>query len=151
MHDPEALILDEPFAGLDPLGVEALSGVIEELAGTGAAVLFSSHQLDLVEDVCQDVVVLDHGRVAVSGELAALRAASVHRSLTVGFRGGNRWAPELPWASVVSAAPGRTRLRLTGPVDLPELARLAGDAGDVVRFSLEPPTLTDLFHAAVGR
>ena len=86
VHDPVALVLDEPFAGLDPLGVEALSEVIRDLALGGTAVLFSSHQLDLVEDVCQDVVVIDHGRVVLDGELERLRAASGRRYLAVGFR-----------------------------------------------------------------
>jgi ABC-2 type transport system ATP-binding protein len=62
-HDPDLLVLDEPFAGLDPLGVEALAAVIEELAEAGTAVIFSSHQLDLVQDVCRDVVVIEHGHV----------------------------------------------------------------------------------------
>ncbi|MGZ6674010.1 MAG: ABC transporter ATP-binding protein, partial [Solirubrobacteraceae bacterium] len=69
VHDPVALVLDEPFAGLDPLGVDALAAVIGDLARDGTAVMFSSHQLDLVEDVCQDVVVIDHGRVVMQGEL----------------------------------------------------------------------------------
>ena len=151
VHDPVALVLDEPFAGLDPLGVESLSAVIGDLASAGVAVLFSSHQLDLVEHVCQDVVVLDRGRVVLAGRLAALRAASTERYLTVGFREPVRWAPELEDARVMVAAPGETRVELTGDVDLPALAQLAGASGDVTRFSLEPPALSDLFHAAVRR
>lgn len=151
VHDPVALVLDEPFAGLDPLGVESLATVIAELAEAGAAVLFSSHQLDLVQHVCQDVVVLDHGRVVLDGELEALRAASQHRYLTVGFRGDGRWAPQLPHARLLSATPGETRLELTGDVDLPDLAQRASAAGTVERFSLEPPALSDLFHTAVRR
>jgi ABC-2 type transport system ATP-binding protein len=151
VHDPVALVLDEPFAGLDPIGVEALSAVIEELAGAGTAVLFSSHQLDLVEDVCQDVVIVDHGRVVMHGELEALRNASSLRSLDVGFRGSNLWAPTLESGSVLMSEPGRTRLEVAGHVDLERLAMLAESAGDVTRFSLEPPALSDLFHEAVGR
>jgi ABC-type uncharacterized transport system ATPase subunit len=63
------------FASLDPLGVEALSAVIADLARDGTAVLFSSHRLDLVEHVCQDVTVIDQGRVVTAGELERLRAA----------------------------------------------------------------------------
>src|SRR5512132_743698 len=93
VHDPALLVLDEPFAGLDPLGVEALSAVIGDLARDGTAALFSSHQLDLVEDVCQDVVVIDRGHVVMQGELEHLRAASGRRYLSVGFRGTSRWTP----------------------------------------------------------
>jgi ABC-2 type transport system ATP-binding protein len=151
VHDPELLVLDEPFAGLDPLGVEALAELIRELARDGTGVLFSSHQLDLVEHVCQDVVVIDHGRVVMDGELERLRAASSRRYLAVGFRGGSRWAPTVEHARVLAAKPGRTRLELTGGTDLEALVKLARSAGDVTRFSLEPPTLSDLFHEAVGR
>ena len=151
VHDPELLVLDEPFAGLDPLGVEALAEVIRELARDGTGVLFSSHQLDLVEHVCQDVVVIDHGRVVMDGELERLRAASSRRYLAVGFRGGSRWTPTVEHARVLVAEPGRTRLELTDGTDLEALVKLARSAGDVTRFSLEPPALSDLFHEAVGR
>jgi ABC-2 type transport system ATP-binding protein len=151
VHDPQVLVLDEPFAGLDPLGVDALATVIRELASGGVAVLFSSHQLDLVEHVCEDVVVLDRGRVVMEGELEHLRAASRRRSLVVGFRGSERWTPAVAHADVLAAEPGLTRLELTNGADLEALVALARTAGDVTRFSLEPPTLSDLFHEAVAR
>jgi ABC-2 type transport system ATP-binding protein len=151
VHDPLTLVLDEPFAGLDPLGVDALAAVIGDLARDGTAVMFSSHQLDLVEHVCQDVVVVDHGRVVMDGELDRLRAASSRRYLAVGFRGTSRWEPALEHGRVLAAEPGRTRLELTDGVDLDGLVKLAHSAGDVTRFSLEPPALSDLFHEAVGR
>ena len=151
VHDPVALVLDEPFAGLDPLGVEALSEVIRDLARDGTAVLFSSHQLDLVEDVCQDVVVIDHGRVVMDGELERLRAASDRHYLAVEFRGADRWSPAVEHGRVMTAQPGRTRLELTDGIDLEALVRLARSAGDVTGFSLEPPALSDLFHEAVER
>jgi ABC-2 type transport system ATP-binding protein len=149
VHDPVLLVLDEPFAGLDPLGVEALSEVIRELAQGGTGVLFSSHQLDLVEHVCEDVVIVDRGRVALSGALARLRADAGRSYLEVGFRDGQPWVPTI--GRVLAAEPGRTRLELSGAADVAELARVAEAAGEVTRFRLEPPTLSDLFHAAVGR
>jgi ABC-2 type transport system ATP-binding protein len=151
VHDPVALVLDEPFAGLDPLGVDALAEVIRELASSGVAVLFSSHQLDLVEHICEDAIVLDGGRVVMEGELERLRVASRRRSLTVGFRGSGLWTPAVGHAGVLAAEPGLTRLELTNGADLESLVALARTAGDVTRFSLEPPTLSDLFHEAVGR
>jgi ABC-2 type transport system ATP-binding protein len=151
VHDPVLLVLDEPFAGLDPLGVEALSAVIRDLARSGTAVMFSSHQLDLVEHVCQDVVVIDAGHVVMQGELEHLRGTSSRRYLTIGFRGAHCWTPEFEHARVLTAEPGRTRLELSDGADLGALAELARSAGDVTRFSLEPPTMSDLFHEAVGR
>jgi ABC-2 type transport system ATP-binding protein len=149
VHDPVALVLDEPFAGLDPLGVDALAAVIGDLAHGGAAVMFSSHQLDLVEDVCQDVVVIDRGRVVMLGDLDRLRAASTRRYLDVGFRGTGRWIPAGAHARVLVAEPGHTRLELVNGFDLEALVGLARSAGEVTRFSLQPPALSDLFHEAL--
>lgn len=76
VHDPEALILDEPFSGLDPLAVDVMSGVLMEYASRGVPVIFSSHQLGLVEDLCTHVSITSGGRVVASGEVGALRRES---------------------------------------------------------------------------
>src|SRR5947199_6605652 len=69
VHRPELLVLDEPFSGLDPVGVDVLSGVLRGEARAGAAVVFSSHQLELVERLCDEVVLIDHGRIAAQGTI----------------------------------------------------------------------------------
>ena len=78
VNEPDLLVLDEPFAGLDPIAMTAMAGLLQELAATGVTVLFSSHQLDLVEDLCEDVVIIDHGRVVLAGVLDACEQQ--HRS-----------------------------------------------------------------------
>jgi ABC-2 type transport system ATP-binding protein len=83
VHRPEVLVLDEPFSGLDPVGVDVLSGVLREQAAQGVPVVFSSHQLELVERLCESVVLIDHGRVVASGRIADLRAADPRRLLRV--------------------------------------------------------------------
>ena len=75
-HQPQLLVLDEPFSGLDVLAVDGMMGLLRAEAARGAAVLFSSHQLDLVEDLCDDVVIIDHGRVVLSGTVEDLRSRS---------------------------------------------------------------------------
>ncbi|HEX5300092.1 MAG TPA: AAA family ATPase [Streptosporangiaceae bacterium] len=87
VHDPDLLVLDEPFAGLDPIAVDALAGLMHELCEAGTTVLFSSHQLDLVEHLCEDVVILDQGRVVLAGRLSELRAAAPRRRLEVALAG----------------------------------------------------------------
>ena len=66
-HDPELLVLDEPFSGLDPIGIATMTEVVNERAKAGVGVVFSSHQLDLVEDVCEDVVIIAEGRIVAAG------------------------------------------------------------------------------------
>ena len=95
VNEPDLLVLDEPFAGLDPIAMTAMTGQLRELAGTGVTVLFSSHQLDLVEDLCEDVVIIDHGRVALAGTLDALRAATPERVVDIRYRG-----PAPPWSGL---------------------------------------------------
>ena len=73
VHDPELLVLDEPFSGLDPVGVDVLAAVLLERVRNGVAVLFSSHQLELVERLCDAVAIIEGGRLVASGPVAALR------------------------------------------------------------------------------
>jgi ABC-2 type transport system ATP-binding protein len=75
VHEPELLVLDEPFAGLDPIVCDLLTDVLREQAARGVPVLFSSHQLELVEHVCESVAIIDHGRLVASGSVEELRAA----------------------------------------------------------------------------
>ena len=72
MHEPELLILDEPLSGLDPVGIDAVGAVLTEQAAQGRGVLFSSHQLDLVEDLCTSVAIIDHGRLVARGAVEEL-------------------------------------------------------------------------------
>ena len=149
VNEPDLLVLDEPFSGLDPLAMATMGGLLQELASTGVTVLFSSHQLDLVEDLCEDVVIIDQGRVVLAGELEDLRAAASHRVVDVRYRG-----PSPEWSGpadveVLERRNGTTRLKVSRDTDLPALlARLTGP-GDVTSFSYQPPSLSDLFTEAV--
>jgi ABC-2 type transport system ATP-binding protein len=149
VHDPELAVLDEPFSGLDPLGVESLAEMLVQTAATGVAVVFSSHQLDLVEDVCQDVVIIEHGTIVLAGVVEELKAASPRRSLEVTVN-GDPWVPVLPSGTVTSKKDGRVRVLVDATVDLGEILAGARRVGEVTRFSFEPPSLTDLFLEAVS-
>jgi len=150
VHEPDALVLDEPFSGLDPVGVDVLAGVLRRQADHhGVPVVFSSHQLDLVEEVCQDVVIIDHGQVVLAGVVEELKAASSYRSLEVSVN-GEPWAPILPSGTVTSKKDGRVRVLVDASVDLDEVLASARRVGEVTKFSFEPPSLTDLFLEAVS-
>ena len=86
VHEPELLVLDEPFAGLDPLAVHTLAEILRGEATRGAAVLFSSHQLELVEDICEEVAIIDHGRIVTTGDVDALKRASQRRRIELRSR-----------------------------------------------------------------
>jgi ABC-2 type transport system ATP-binding protein len=150
VHDPELLVLDEPFSGLDPLGVQTMTEVLRERAAAGVGVVFSSHQLDLVEEVCEDVVIVSRGRVVADGEIDALKAASGRRHLEVEVAGnGGAWVEGLGGASVIERDGDWVKLLVDEHADLAALLAAAGHAGEVRRFSFEPPRLSELFMAAV--
>jgi ABC-2 type transport system ATP-binding protein len=149
--ESDLLILDEPFSGLDPLAVVTLGNVIRSEARRGVGVLFSSHQLNLVEGLCDDVVIINRGRVVLSGPLESIRSASPYRYVEVaGAAADLGWRYRLEDATVLDEQPGRVRLRLPAGADPGAVLALARADGEVTAFSFEPPSLADLFAEAVG-
>jgi ABC-2 type transport system ATP-binding protein len=150
VNEPDLLVLDEPFSGLDPLAIANMSELLVEVAASGSTVLFSSHQLDLVEDLCEDVVIIDHGRIVLAGDLEQVRATVPHRFVDVRFRGiAPDWAA-ITGAEVVEAQDGHTRLRVESTIDLAQLATVIERTVAVDTFTYEPPTLSELFRQAVA-
>jgi ABC-2 type transport system ATP-binding protein len=146
VHGPEVLVLDEPFSGLDPVGVGEMGDVLRAAAAAGATILFSSHQLDLVEGLCRDVAIINGGRVVEHGDLEAIRRRSPVRRLEV-VVDGRPWVPEgIPVTPV-----GGERPHLLVPADVTAEALLgaARAGGTITAFRYEPPSLSDLFHEAV--
>ena len=151
VHDPELLVLDEPFSGLDPIGIATMTEVIRERSGVGVGVVFSSHQLDLVEDVCEDVVIIARGRVVASGAIEELKAASGRQHLEVEVAGsGGAWLDGRSDLTVLERAGDRVRLLVDRSVDLDELLARARAAGELRTFAYQPPKLSELFMEAVA-
>jgi ABC-2 type transport system ATP-binding protein len=152
VHAPELLVLDEPFSGLDPVGVDVLSGVLRELADGGVPVLFSSHQLELVERLCESVAIVKDGRLVASGKVDDLRSAGA-ATLTVRVAvagGGEEWLTAVPGAEVVDRGPDGVLVALqdgAGPEAVLDAARATGT---VTHFAVERPTLSELFRKAVA-
>lgn len=151
VHDPALLVLDEPFSGLDPIGVATMTEVLRERARAGVAVVFSSHQLDLVEEVCEDVAIISAGRIVASGAIDELKAASGRRHLDVEIAGAGPSWPGGEGAWTVTERDGdAVRLLVDDSVDLTSLLASAQARGEVRRFSYGPPRLSELFMDAIG-
>jgi ABC-2 type transport system ATP-binding protein len=152
VHDPEVLVLDEPLAGLDPTGVDAIGEVLVEQARTGRCVLFSSHQLDLVEDLCESVAIIDHGRLVARGRVDEL-ATSGPRRLTVRVEGDRQgaWVRALTGVSLSEVDGGEVRLVLDEGTDSDVVLDAARAAGHVTQFVFERRRLSEVFREAVGR
>jgi ABC-2 type transport system ATP-binding protein len=150
VHDPELLVLDEPFSGLDPIGIATMSEVLRERAAAGVGVVFSSHQLDLVEEVCEDVVIISRGRVVAEGAIDELKAASGRRHLEVEVAGSNGdWLTSRNHQAILEHDGDRVKVLVDEGVDLDVLLAAARAAGEIKRFSFEPPKLSELFMEAV--
>ncbi|MEV6269401.1 ATP-binding cassette domain-containing protein [Kribbella sp. NPDC051936] len=149
VNEPELLVLDEPFAGLDPIAMGAMADLLAELAAAGATVLFSSHQLDLVEELCEDVVIIDKGCVVLAGDLTDLREAVPQRFVDIRYRGLPPDWSRLSAVQVVETKDGYARLRVDRDTDLSAVVGAAASSG-VVSFAYQPPTLSELFRRAVA-
>jgi ABC-2 type transport system ATP-binding protein len=152
VHEPELLVLDEPFAGLDPVAVRTLAEVLRGEAARGAAVLFSSHQLELVEDICEEVAIVDHGRVVGTGDVDALRRASRRRRIDLSLDGAPpEWLPQLDGLELVERRNGSLRLLAARDVDPEQVLAEAERTAKVIEFGYGPPSLADVFLELVGR
>ena len=147
---PELLILDEPFSGLDPVGVDVLSEVLLERVAQGVPVVFSSHQLELVERLCDRVAIVAHGRLVASGRVDELRAAGHRRVRVDVVDAGSDWAAAVPGVRLLEKSNGQMLLELDDDVPLDGVLDRARAAGAVTHFSLVQPTLADLFREAVN-
>ena len=150
VHDPELLILDEPFSGLDPVAVENMKTILAERMIGGTSVLFSSHQLDLVSDISRDVVIVDAGRVVMAGDVQVLREHADVRYVGVGFAEDTVWTPALVGAEVIEAGVRSMRVRVPSGTDPAVVLADANRAGRVVEFAFTPPDLSEVFLAAIG-
>ncbi len=152
VHEPRIIVLDEPFAGLDPVAVANLSETLRLRARNGCTVLFSSHQLDLVQDLCEDIAMVDHGRTVLLGKVANLRASSGRRQLRLHVEAPSRnWLLAYPDITVVSDEADDLRLAIPPGIEPLAVLDAARAAGQVVDFGLELPTLSELFLAAADR
>jgi len=148
---PEVLILDEPFSGLDPIGVDSLAEALLGQAREGVPVVFSSHQLDLVERLCDSVGILARGRMVAAGTVEELRRREAGRLLRVVVPdSAARWADGLPGVRVVSERAGDTLLELADGADDQSVLAAAVRTGRVTHFAWQQPTLVELFREAVA-
>lgn len=150
VHQPELLVLDEPFSGLDPTAVEFLTAVVLDHVAAGGTLVFSSHQLDLVEGLCESITMIDAGRVVLEGDVATLKRESPDRHLRVDPLVDAAWLVGLP-AELESADHRGSRVRLgvgADPVEVLDAIRRHTTVSD---FAVEAPSLSELFLDAIAR
>ncbi|MCG7285710.1 ATP-binding cassette domain-containing protein [Cellulomonas sp. ACRRI] len=148
VHEPEVLVLDEPFSGLDPMAVDLVLGVLQEYASRGVPVLFSSHQLDVVERLCDDVVVIAGGKIRAAGEKEALRAQHAAPRYEITSGGDMGWLRTEPGVRVVEFDGGYALFE-SDEASAQRVLRAALDAAPVQQFAPVRPRLAEIFRDIV--
>ncbi|MFF2272814.1 ABC transporter ATP-binding protein [Agromyces sp. NPDC058136] len=149
VHRPEMLVLDEPFSGLDPMAVETVQAVLADAAAGGVPVLFSSHQLDIVERLCDDLVIIAGGRIAASGARDALRAEHGSERWELLTTGDAGWLRGFAGIEVVEFDGGWAVFEAESDAARQAVLAEAVTRGEVVSFTREHTTLAQIFKEVV--
>ena len=149
VHDPEVLILDEPFSGLDPLAVDVVAGVLQDRAAQGTAVLFSSHQLDVVERLCDELVIIAGGTIRAAGEREALRAQHANRRFELVSASDAGWLRDQPGIEVLDFDGGYAVFDADSDDAAQRVLREALSRGDVASFAPQHPSLAQIFKEVI--
>jgi ABC-2 type transport system ATP-binding protein len=153
LHDPQVLLMDEPFTGLDPVNVMLLREAFLELRDRGRTVVFSTHQMEVAEALCESVAIVDRGRMVVGGPLREVRRATGRRMVRVAVEGDHRlpWLARVPGTRVIQAGMDRSAVELDPGVQPDAVLAAAVAAGArILHFEVADPSLEQIFIDFVG-
>jgi ABC-2 type transport system ATP-binding protein len=154
LHRPDVLLMDEPFTGLDPVNLALLRDAFLELRGEGRTIVFSTHQMEAAEALCESLAIVDHGRVVAAGTLGELKRTSRARTVRIGVEGEilPAWLGAIDGVAAVRPAAGMTELELRPGMEPRSVLAAALDHGALVtRFEVDEPSLEAIFFERVGR
>lgn len=149
VHEPEVLILDEPFSGLDPLAVDVVAEVLQARAAQGVAVLFSSHQLDVVERLCDNLVIIAGGTIRAAGSREELRAQHSTDRFELLTSSDTGWLRDEAGVDIVSFDGGHALIDVDSDATAERVLRLAVERGGVTGFSAQRPSLAQIFKEVI--
>ncbi|MBM4178244.1 MAG: ATP-binding cassette domain-containing protein [Ignavibacteria bacterium] len=149
IHQPSLLILDEPFSGLDPVNADLLINVIREIQSNGTTIVLSTHQMDQVERLCDDIALIHKGRVVLNGTLAAIRSANATNRLRFAVQGQPDVLTDIPGTEVFARGNDWIELSCAHGVQSNRIVQEALTRAMLLRFNIVEPTLNEIFIRTV--
>ena len=151
LHDPDLVIMDEPFSGLDPVNGALLQDTLLELRGAGKAILFSTHRMDQVEKMCDNIALIHRGEVVLEGSMRAIKSEYPRNRVDVVYEGDNSFLRN-PVVEEAKEYGGIVNIKLRGaqPDAQPLLAHAVAHGTRITRFEVKEPTLEEIFIERVG-
>ena len=150
IHEPELLVLDEPFSGLDPVNAGVLKDIILDFRRRGHTIVFSTHQMDQVEKLCEHICLINRGRVVLSGTLAAIKKQYGHNGVSVRFSGDGSFLKSLPDVASFQDNGNELFLRLRDGADAARVLDAARGRIEILRFEVAEPSVHDIFIEQVS-
>jgi ABC-2 type transport system ATP-binding protein len=154
LHEPAVLLMDEPFSGLDPVNTAILKEAFLEMRARGATIVFSTHQMEQVEELCESVVLIDRGRVVVGGSVRDVKRSTGRQVVRIGVDGDGSmpWLAAVPGVRVVRPGQDYAELDVDQGIDPESVLRAALDHQGVrvTRFEIADPSIEDIFLEKVG-
>jgi ABC-2 type transport system ATP-binding protein len=151
LHDPELIVMDEPFSGLDPASAVALKDAVLELAKNGKTILLSTHRMDQAERLCQSICLINHGRAVLEGDLDQIKANYGHCSVQIKYDGDAGFLHEPKLVQSFNDYGNYVEVRLAPGADTQELLRLACSKARVDRFEVMQPSLEEIFIESMSK
>ena len=151
MHSPDLLLLDEPFSGLDPVNVEMLKSAVKYMADEGTTILFSSHRMEHVEELCESLCLLDKGEAILEGNLNAIKRDYGKKNLHIKTSVDLKFLSEFPEVKSIIPKADKTIIQLNDDESIQDILTAVISKGEVTHFSLEEPSLNEIFIEKVGK
>lgn len=150
VHDPDIYIFDEPFSGLDPINSELLKEIIIELRDKGKTILFSTHRMEQVEQMCDDICLFNNGKMVLSGNLRKIKKEFGKNTVIIEFQGDGAFIDNLSDVRVNNRSTNFAEIRILDDQNPQNILRSAMEHAEIHKFILVEPSLNEIFISTVG-